>query len=130
VDSAAEVPAAPAARGPAACPFPPFGAGFGEVEVLDDDGPGTAGPGGGDQCADGGAQAPVAGGRRQPGQVQAEGGRDAEDVAVWRDDGRREMAVVDVDGYDRVLPQVIQRCRRAGAAVQLASMYQRPRVGS
>src|SRR5580704_3611223 len=68
VDSAPEVPAAPAARGPAARPFPPFRAGRGEVEVLDDDGAGTAGPGGGDQCADGGAQAPVAGAGRQPGQ--------------------------------------------------------------
>lgn len=60
------------------------------------------------------AQMPVAGGRRQAGQVQTEGGRDAQDVAVWRDDRHCEMTVVDVDGHDWVLPQFIQRCRRGG----------------
>ena len=74
---APEVPAAAAAGRPPAGPFASFGAGFGEVEVLDDDGAGAAGPGGGDQGADGGAQVPVAGGRRQPGQAERDRGRDA-----------------------------------------------------
>ena len=76
--------------------------------------PGTRALDGGDQRADGGAQAPVAGAGRQPGQLEGDGGRRAEDVAVRRDDGHGEVAVVDVDGHDRVLPQVIQRCRRGG----------------
>ena len=102
-----------AAGGPAARPFASFGAGFGEVEVLDDDGAGAAGLRGGDQGADGGAQVPVAGGGRQPGQVQADGGRGAEDVAVRRDDGGGEVAVVDVDRHHRACPQLVQG-RRGG----------------
>ena len=60
--SAPEVPAPSAAGGPAAGPFASFGAGAGEVQVLDDDGAGAARPCGGDQGADGGPQPPVAGG--------------------------------------------------------------------
>jgi hypothetical protein len=92
-----EVPAAPAAGGPAAGPFAAFGAGGGEVEVLDDEGAHAAGRRGGDQGADGGAQVPVPGARRQPGQGEGDGGRGAQDVAVRRDDRGGEMTVVDVD---------------------------------
>jgi hypothetical protein len=35
--------------------FASLGAGFGEVEVLDDDSLGAAGPGGGDDAGDGGS---------------------------------------------------------------------------
>ena len=55
-DGAPEVPAAAAAGGPVAGLFASFGAGFGEVEVLDDDGAGAAGLRGGDQGADRGAR--------------------------------------------------------------------------
>ena len=41
-EGTAEVPAAPAACGPAARPFPSFGAGAGEVQVLDDECAGAA----------------------------------------------------------------------------------------
>ena len=112
-DGAPEVPAAPAARGPAAGPFPSFGAGFGEVEVLDDDRAGAAGLRSGDQGADGGAQVPVAGGGRQPGQVQADGGRGTQDVAVRRDDRSGEVAVIDVDSHHRARPQLVQGLRGA-----------------
>jgi len=98
-DRAPEPPSPLAARGPAGRPLASLGAGLGEVEVLDDEGAGTSRPGGGDQGADGGAQAPVAGGSGEPGQVQGNGGRGAEDVAVRRDDGGGEVAAVDVDGF-------------------------------
>ena len=53
--------AASAERGAGAGPFASFGAGGGEVQVLDHDRPGTVLPGGGDQRADGGPQPPVPG---------------------------------------------------------------------
>ena len=62
--------AAPAARGAAPVAFASLGAGRGEVEVLDHDGPGAVLPRGGDEGADGGPQPPVPGGGGQPGQVQ------------------------------------------------------------
>ena len=77
--------------------FASLGAGLGEVQVLDDDGPGAVGLGGGDEAGDGGSQVPVASGGGQPCQVQADGGRGAKDVAVGRDDGGREVAMVDVE---------------------------------
>jgi hypothetical protein len=49
-DGAPESPAAPAARGAAAHPFASFGAGLGEVQVLDDDGAGAVFFGGGDEA--------------------------------------------------------------------------------
>jgi hypothetical protein len=85
-DGAPEIPAAPAARGPTARPFPSFGAGPGEVKVFDHDGTRIVGLGGGDQSADSGSQVPVAGSRRQPSQIQTDSGWGAEDVAVWCDD--------------------------------------------
>jgi hypothetical protein len=112
-DAGDGAPEAPAAGGPVAGPFASFGAGLVEVEVLDDDGAGATGFRGGDQGADGGAQVPVAGGRRQPGQAEGNGGRDAQDVAVRRDDRGGEMTVVDVDSYYRAAPQVVQG-RRGG----------------
>jgi hypothetical protein len=98
----------PAAGGPAAGPFASFGAGFGEVEVLDDDGAGAAGLRGGDQGADRSAQTPVAGGGRQPGQAEGNGSRGTENVAVRRDDRGGEVTVVDVDSHHRVGPQLAQ----------------------
>src|SRR6266700_7721981 len=74
---------------------------LGEIKVFDHDGARIAGLGGGDQSADSGSQVPVAGGRRQPSQIQTDGGRGAEDVAVWCDDSGSEMAVVDVDSHHR-----------------------------
>jgi hypothetical protein len=59
-------------------------------------------PGSRDEDADGGAEAPVAGGGGQPGQVQGNRERGAGDVAVGREDGGLQVAGVDVDGYDRV----------------------------
>ena len=112
-DGAPEVPAAAAAGGPAAGAFASFGAGFGEVEVLDGDGAGAAGLGGSDQGADGGAQVSVAGGGRQPGQGKGDGGRDAQDIAVRRDNGHSQVTVVDVDRYYRVCLQLSQG-RRGG----------------
>src|SRR5260370_274347 len=50
---------------------------------------------------------------RQPGQGKGNGGRGAQDVAVWRDDGGGEVTVVDVDSHHRVGPQLIQG-RREG----------------
>lgn len=72
-DGAPEGPAAPAARGPAVGPFPSFGAGLSEVQVLDHDRAGSVSPGGGDEAADRRPQPTVAGGGAQPGQVK--GGR-------------------------------------------------------
>ena len=60
------------------------------------------------RVADGGPQPPVAGARGPPGEGEGDGGRDAEDVAVGRDGGGREVAVVDVDRHDRVLAQLVQ----------------------
>jgi hypothetical protein len=45
---------------PSAWTWPPLGAGLGEVQVLDHDGPRAAGPGGGDDAGDRGPQPPVA----------------------------------------------------------------------
>ncbi len=108
-DQPPEGPAAPAARGAAAVALASLGAGGGEVEVLDHDGAGTVLPRGGDEGGNGGPQPPVAGGGGPPGQVQADSGRAAEDVAVGRDGGHGEVAVVDVHRQHRGLPQVVQR---------------------
>jgi hypothetical protein len=51
VDGTPEGPATPAARGPTARPFASFGAGGGEVQVLDDDGAGAVFCGGGDKAS-------------------------------------------------------------------------------
>src|SRR5271157_4535670 len=102
------MPAPLAARGSAGGPFAAFGAGVGEVQVLDDDGAGTAALRGGDEGGDGGPQPPVAGAGGQPGEAEGDGGRDAEDVAVGRDGGGREVPVVDIDRHDRMLAQFVQ----------------------
>jgi len=51
---------------------------------------------------------PVAGRGWESGQAQADRYRGAENVSARGDDGGREVAVVDVDGRGRVLPQPVQ----------------------
>jgi hypothetical protein len=85
----------------------PFGAGLGEVQVLDDYCLGAVPRGRGDDFADRGAHARVPGSGGQPGQVQADGRGGAEDVPVGRDDRDREMAGVDVDRHHRARPQLV-----------------------
>src|SRR5208337_3340594 len=65
-DRAPEAPAAPAAAGAVPVTFASLGTGPGEVQVLDDDGAGTAGQRGRDEAADGCPQVPVAGGGGEP----------------------------------------------------------------
>ena len=115
-DRAAEPPAPLPARGPAPGPLAAFGAGVGEVQVFDRDGPRPVFPRGGDEGADGAAEPPVPGGGGQPGQVQRHRERHAHDVPVRRHDRDREVPGVDVDRQHRIRPQLIRRRDRAGSS--------------
>ena len=101
-DGAAEPASPPAARGPVPVPLASLGPGRGEVQVLDHDRLGAVLSRGGDEAADRGPQPPVTGSGGQPGQVERDGGRGAQHVAVRREDRDGEMRDVDVHGDDLV----------------------------
>ena len=108
VGDEAAVPApAPAARGPVPGLLASFGAGLGEVKVLDRQRPRPGCFRGRDEARHGGPDAAVAGGGGQPGERERDGERHPGHVAVRGDDGDREVPVIHVHGYDRRCPQLV-----------------------
>jgi hypothetical protein len=92
--------------------FASFGAGFGEVEIFDDYGVCAVPFSSGDDAGDDGSQVPVAGRGGQPGQVEADGRRGAQDVTVGRYGGDGQVPSVDVEGHYGVPLQFLQGRRR------------------
>jgi hypothetical protein len=111
-DGPPERPAAPASRRAVRCLLASFRAGLGEVEVLDHDRSRPVVFRGGDKAADGCPQPPIPCSSGQADQVEGDGDRDAEDIAVRADDGDGQVPGVDVDGHHRGLSQLAQWRRR------------------
>jgi hypothetical protein len=112
-DCAAEPAAPPPPGGAVPGPLAAFGAGVGEVEVLDHDRPRAVVPGGGDEAADGVPESPVACRGGQAGQAERDRAGGARHVPVRGDHRDGQVAGVHVDRHDRVVPELVQ-CRRRG----------------
>ena len=111
-DQAPEGSATPAPRRAAPGVLAALVACLGEVEVFDHDRGGSARLGQGDQLGDRGAQMPVPGRRRQPGQVEGDRHRGTHRVARGVDDGCCQVSGVEVDGDHRGGSQLGQGERR------------------